>query len=124
MLYAILCYDSEAEVSTWTKEQDAKVMARLATAREKIARKSKFGPIARLKPTKEATTLRKSMKPVVADGPFAETKEQLLGFYIVDCATREDAHEAASELAAASEHGGGLYEIRPVMYFTPGSAAE
>lgn len=121
MLYAILCYDSEADVSAWTKEQDAAVMARLADAKQRIAAKSKFGPIARLKPTKEATTLRKSVKPVIADGPFAETKEQLLGFYVIDCATREDAHDAARRLAEASEHGKGSYEIRPIMYFQPGS---
>ena len=51
-------------------------------------------------PTTAATTLRKDREPpLVIDGPFAETKEQLLGFYVVDCATLEEALEIARELA-------------------------
>jgi hypothetical protein len=49
------------------------------------------GPVARLLPTTAATTLRKGREEMVIDGPFAETKEQLLGFYIVDCASLEEA---------------------------------
>jgi hypothetical protein len=60
---------------------------------------------------------------LVLDGPFAETKEQLLGFYIVECASREEAIEAARGLARASTHGTGAYEIRPVALFKPGSLA-
>ncbi len=59
--------------------------------------------------------------PLVIDGPFAETKEQLLGFYIVDCATLDEAIEVARELAGANP--GGAYEIRPVSVFRPGSVA-
>ena len=51
------------------------------------------------------------------DGPFAETKEQLLGFYIIDVADLEDALGVARELAAANP--GGAYEIRPVALFNP-----
>ena len=47
------------------------------------------------------------------DGPFAETKEQLLGFYIVDCTSLDQAIETARELAVANP-GTGSYEIRPV----------
>jgi len=49
----------------------------------------------------------------VLDGPYAETKEQLLGFYLVDCDGLEQAIETAVELAAANPCGG-AYEIRPV----------
>jgi hypothetical protein len=50
---------------------------------------------------------------MVIDGPFAETKEQLLGFFIVDCASLDAAVEAAKELAEANP-GTGSYEIRPI----------
>jgi hypothetical protein len=55
--------------------------------------------------------------------PFAETKEQLLGFYIVDCATLDDAIEAAKDLARASGSAG-AYELRPVALFRPGGVVE
>ena len=53
------------------------------------------------------------------DGPFAETKEQLLGFYVIDCAALEEAVEVARDLARANP--GGAYEIRPIRLFMPGS---
>ena len=121
MLYAILCYDSEAVVGSWTKEEDDALMGRLAVVHEKLAAQGKLGPVARLMPTTAATTLRKGREPVVLDGPFAETKEQLLGFYLVECVSLEEAIEAARELARASTHGTGAYEIRPVVLFKPGS---
>ena len=49
-------------------------------------------------PTTAATTLRKDETPLVLDGPFAETKEQLLGFYVVDCADLDEALDIAREL--------------------------
>ncbi|HXQ46279.1 MAG TPA: YciI family protein, partial [Caulobacteraceae bacterium] len=54
--------------------------------------------------------------PLVIDGPFAETKEQLLGFYIVDCTDLDDALGVARELGKANP--GGAYEIRPLMHLT------
>ena len=75
--------------------------------------------MARLLPTTSATTLRKEDPPLVIDGPFAETKEQLLGFYVVDCKNLDDALDVARDLGRANP--GGAYEIRPVGLFTPGS---
>jgi hypothetical protein len=122
MLYAILCYDSEAVVSSWTKQQDATAIDRLEVVQEKLARDGRLGPVARLMPTTTATTLRKGKEAIVLDGPFAETKEQLLGFFMVECASLEQAIETARELGAASSSNGS-YEIRPVMVFRPGSLA-
>ena len=56
-------------------------------------------------PTTAATTLRKGHEPLVIDGPFAETKEQLLGFYVVDCASLDEALEIARELGARAQSG-------------------
>jgi hypothetical protein len=120
MLYAILCYDSEAVVSSWSKEQDDAVIAKLDVVRQKLTREGRLGPVVRLLPTTAATTVRKGKQPVVLDGPFAETKEQLLGFYIVECASLEQAIETASELGRASSSQG-AYEIRPLRLYDAGS---
>lgn len=121
MFYALLCYHQEDVVCAWTKEEDDAVMARLAVVHEKLARAGKLGPVARLLPTTAATTLHKDQDPpLVLDGPFAETKEQLLGFYILDCRDLEEALDIARELGAANP--GGSYEIRPVGLFHDGGA--
>jgi hypothetical protein len=118
MLYSILCYHSEKAVGAWTPAEDAATMERLAAVQRKLVQQGKLGPVVRLMPTTTATTLRKEQSPpVIVDGPFAETKEQLLGFYVVDCASRDEVHEIARELAAANP--GGAYEIRPVAVFNP-----
>ena len=118
MHYAILCYNDEKRVWSGPKEEDEAVMARLAVVQEGLARRGKLGPVARLMPTTAATTLRKDQDPpLVIDGPFAETKEQLLGFYIVDCTDLEDALDVARELGRANP--GGAYEIRPLALFRP-----
>jgi hypothetical protein len=119
MLYAILCYNDEDFVGSWTKEQDAAVMKKLAVVQDRLAKQGRLGPVARLLPTTAATTLRKDREPpLVIDGPFAETKEQLLGFFIIDCASLDEALGIARELAEANP--GGAYEIRPVSMFWPG----
>src|SRR5437764_579978 len=76
MLYAILCYHDEDTVGSWTKEQDAAVMKKLAVVQDKLAKQGRLGPVARLLPTTAAATLRKDDPPLVLDGPYAETKEQ------------------------------------------------
>ena len=122
MLYAILCYNDEAVVGSWTREEDAAVMGRLKVVHERLAQQGRLGPVARLLPTTAATTLRKdSDPPLVLDGPFAETKEQLLGFYVVDCPDLDGALQVARDLARANP--GGAYEIRPIGLFTPGDPA-
>jgi hypothetical protein len=121
--YAILCYDREAAVESWTKAEDDALMARLAVVEQQLAAEGKLGPNVRLMPTTAATTVRKGVEPLITDGPFAETKEQLLGFYVVDCPSLEDAIDTARLLAQASAHGTGAYEIRPLATFDPGSFA-
>jgi hypothetical protein len=57
-------------------------------------------------------------KPVVTDGPFTEAKEQLLGFYVIDCTDRDAAVAAARDLRETNP--GAMYEIRPVRFYLPG----
>ena len=119
MLYAVLCYNAEDVVTSWTKEEDDAVMARLARVEDSMKAKGKLGPVARLLPTTSATTLRKaSGEALIIDGPFAETKEQFLGFYMVDCESLDEAIDFARDLAIANPGLGG-YEIRPVGVFHP-----
>jgi hypothetical protein len=118
MQYAILCYNSEAIVGSWTKEEDDAVMARLHVVHEKLHSQGKLGPSLRLLPTTAATTLRKS-QDLVIDGPYAETKEQLLGFYVIDVASLDEGLEIARELAKANP--GGAYELRPISLLLKGA---
>jgi hypothetical protein len=119
MLYALLCYDSEDVVGAWTKEQDDAAIAKLALVQEQLTKEGRLGPVARLLPTSAASTVRKGRETMVLDGPFAETKEQLLGFFVVDCASLEQAIETARELGRASSSAG-CYEVRPLAVFHPG----
>jgi hypothetical protein len=123
MHYAILCYNREAAIgTTWTKDSEATVMAQLATIQEKLTREGKLVAAARLDQTTTATTLKKSpLEQLVLDGPFAETKEQLLGFYIVECGSKDEAIAVARELSAAVPVGS--YEIRPLRGFSPDQRA-
>ena len=123
MLYAILCYNDEDTVFAWSKEQEDATMARLIAVQTPLAEAGKLGPVARLMPTTAATTLRKGKdEPIVIDGPFAETKEQLLGFYVIDFETLDEAIAFSTELAVANP-GAGSYEIRPLYAFRPGTVA-
>lgn len=119
MYYALLCYNDEATVWSWDQAEEEAVMGRLAVVRDRLERAGKLGPSLRLLPTTAATTLRKSDPPLVIDGPFAETKEQLLGFYIVDVADLDEALAIARELGEANP--GGAYEIRPLAVFNAGA---
>ena len=122
MLYAILCYHDEDFVGSWTREQDANVMTKLMVVQDKLKKEGRLGPVARLLPTTAATTLRKEDPPLVLDGPYAETKEQLLGFYVIDCENLDAAVDVARDLGAANP--GGAYEIRPVGFFEPGAGVK
>jgi hypothetical protein len=119
MLYAIMCYHDEAVVGSWSKEEDDAVIAKRRAVQQKIAANGKLGPVARLMPTTAAVTVRAGSEPLVLDGPFAETKEQLLGFYVVDCASLEEAIAFARDLGEGET---GALEVRPLRLFTPGSA--
>jgi len=123
MLYAILCYNDENAVFSWSEEEERTTMDRLHAVEKTLADKGKLGPVARLMPTTAATTLRKGkQEPLILDGPFAETKEQFLGFFVCDFDSLEEAIAFSKELAIANP-GAGAYEIRPLYVFKPGTIA-
>ena len=115
MLYTVLCYNKEDVVWSWSKEEDAAVMARLSVVHEKLVKEGKLGTSLRLLPTTAATTLRGG--GIVIDGPFAETKEQLLGFYVIDVENLDAALDVARQLSAANPTS--VYEIRPIALYVP-----
>ena len=119
MLYAIICYNLESVVGAWSKEKDDAVMAHHQGVMREIAAKGKLGPVARLMPTTTATTLRPGRETAILDGPFAETKEQLLGFYLIDCENLDEAIEYGKQFMDET----GAMEIRPVMFYDTGSGA-
>jgi hypothetical protein len=121
MMYAVLCYNSEEMVTGWTQAEDDAVMARLHLVHDKWEKAGKLKPSIRLLPTTSATTLHKG-QDLVIDGPYAETKEALLGFYIVDVENLEEGLRFARELTAANP--GGAYELRPVRLYLPGAPVD
>lgn len=120
MYYAILAYHEEGVVQSWTEEEDKALMVDLLEVNDRLVANKQLGPAARLGPTQGAVTLRGRGAGTVTDGPFAETKEQLLGFYVVQFPSIEDAIAAARDLRRANPTA--VYEIRPVMLYVPGAA--
>ena len=122
MLYAILCYHDEDVVTSWSKAEDDAVLAKRKRVQKDLIERGKMGPAVRLVPTTGATTIRGAgSEQIVLDGPFAETKEQLLGFYLVDCENLDEVIDFAKRL---KEGESCTFEIRPVQIFEKGKIAE
>jgi hypothetical protein len=118
MLYAILAYHVEQEIASRTPQEDAALMLDLSKVHERFLAEKRIGPAVRLGATCGACVLRGPGKGVVIDGPFTESKEQLLGFYVVDCGDRDAAIAAARDLRRGNPSA--MYEIRPVLLYRPG----
>jgi hypothetical protein len=117
MLYAVLIYDSEVDIGKLGKSELDALITRHERLHEKFTAQNQLGPVVRLMPTRAATTFKQHENAII-DGPFAETKEQLLGFYVIDCATREEAMEDARLIGGACNAK--TLEVRPVELFYPG----
>ena len=113
MRYALLIYANEQDWATQTEEQSqAQFQGYMAFTKDIVDRGIRQAGEA-LQPTSTATTVRvKNGETVTTDGPFAETKEQLGGFYIVECKDLDEAIEVAAKIPDAR---GGSIEVRPVL---------
>lgn len=120
MLYAVLAYHLEDHVVSWTPEEDAALMLDLNKIHDRLTAEKRLGPAARLGATAGACVLRGPGTGVVTDGPFVESKEQLLGFCLIDGADRDAAIAAARDLRRVNPTA--IYEIRPVRLYRPGVA--
>jgi hypothetical protein len=116
MLYAMLAYHEEGHVQSWSEDQDADLMATLSAIHERQDEAGQLGPAARLGATEKAVTVR--AKGLVVDGPFAETKEALLGLYVLDVADLDAAIAEARAIQAVNPSA--VYEIRPIVFYRPG----
>jgi hypothetical protein len=110
MKYMLLIYQNEQELPDDVREECYVKSARLA--RDLHAR-GKYLGASPLHPTSTATSVRvRGGKRLGTDGPFAETREQLGGYYVIDAEDLDDAIEVAEQIPGASW---GTVEIRPVM---------
>lgn len=115
MQYILLIYGSETkEPQPGTPEFDA-MMAGFMAFSEKVETSGKFIAGEALHPVAMATTVTRENGTIeTMDGPFAETKEQLGGFYLLDCDNLDEALSLAAEIPVT---GWGRVEVRPIMTF-------
>ena len=119
MLYSILLYGPEAALMHMSSEEDAAAIAQHTPLQEKLMAEGRLGPVMRLMPTTAAKTLRAAREPLVIDGPFAETKEQLLGLYVVECTSMEEAIAVARQIPQSCWSS---LEVRPISWHRSGAA--
>lgn len=118
MLYSILIYDSEAVLDAMDEAEESRRIGVHQQLQERLQAEDKLAFVGRLMPSTTATSLRPRTEgrddgePLVLDGPFAETKEQLLGLYVIRCDSLDEAVAAARELPLHT----GCYEVRPFLW--------
>ena len=112
MRYALLICTDETAMAAFTPEQAAASSAAYEAFGKEMAERGVLQGGERLRPTSDATSVRVvDGDVVVSDGPFAETKEQMGGFYLVDCKDLDEAIEVASKIPGAKS---GTIEVRPI----------
>ena len=113
MLYMLMIYAHEPDWAAASEAERAQVMRGHGELMEDLKRAGKYRSCAALEPTPTATTIRmRSGKTLVSDGPFAETKEQFGGYYIVDARDLDDAMAIAARIPTVRT---GAVEIRPII---------
>jgi hypothetical protein len=113
MRYVLLIYGDEKAASQMSQQEEEAVMAAYMAFGENF--KSQIVGGEALLPTTSATTVRvREGKTLSTDGPFAETKEQMGGYYVISCKDLDEAIQVAANIPGASE---GSIEVRPVMEF-------
>ncbi len=119
MRYMMLMYSRETPEGPSPEEVEYLVRAHGVLIAE-AKRKGVLLAVEGLKPTETATTVRsQDGKVIVLDGPFAETKEQLAGYYILECKDLDEALEWAKRIPTSCKGASGCIEIRPVADLPP-----
>ena len=112
MRYALLICTDETGTGALSPEEGAAMLAEYVAFGEEMGRRGVMQGGERLRPTTDATTVRvRDDEVVTSDGPFAETKEQIGGYFIVDCTDLDEAIEVASKIPGARM---GSIEVRPI----------
>ena len=115
MRYLLLICNDEANDQARSAEEASAYLAEYGAFGDEMGRRGVLEGGARLRPIADATTVRvRGGDVVTSDGPFAETKEQMGGYYVVDCKDLDEAIEIASKIPAAVE---GSIEVRPIWEY-------
>jgi hypothetical protein len=118
MRYIMLIYSKEVPGGPPPESIEALKAAHVAVMQESRQKGVLVGYDA-LKPTASATTVRMNgAEPLITDGPFAETKEQLAGYYILDCKDLDEAIEWAKKIPSNCKGHEGCIEVRPIFELT------
>jgi hypothetical protein len=117
MRYLLLIYENEANWGKMSEEEKGKIFQEYMTFSKDIRAKGNYVAGEALQPVATATTVRvKNGKTLTTDGPFAETKEQLGGFYLVEAKNLDEAIAIGSRIPSARS---GSIEVRPIMPTPP-----
>ena len=112
MRYVLLICTEESAMFAASPEEAAASMAAYSAWADEMAKRGVLLGGERLRPTPDATTVRvRESEVLTSDGPFAETKEQMGGYYVVDCKDLDEAIEVAAKLPGARA---GSIEVRPI----------
>jgi len=115
MQYLLLIYENEKRWASMSEADRGKESAEYMSLTEDLKKNGKFVAGDALQPTTSATTVRvRDGKRLTTDGPFAETKEQLGGYYLVNAKDLDEALALAARIPSARA---GSIEVRPVMVF-------
>ena len=112
MRYMLLICTDENVIEALSPAEHSAALAEFAAFGEEMGRRGVLQGGERLRRTTDATTVQvRDGEVLVADGPFAETKEQVGGYYLVDCQDLDEAIEVAAKIPAARY---GTVEVRPI----------
>jgi len=107
----LICDDENGQAPEGSPEREA-LLPEYARFGEEMGKRGVLQDGARLRPTSDATTVQvRDGEVLTSDGPFAETKEQIGGFYLVDCKDLDEAIEVAAKIPTARV---GTIEVRPI----------
>ena len=121
MRYMFLVYSREIDLAQVPPQEMEEIKRRHRAVQEEARQKGILIGAEPLQPTSTATTVRTEVgRPLIIDGPFAETKEQLAGYYILECRDLDEAIEWAAKIPTACQGGSGSIEIRPFLQRAPG----
>lgn len=115
MRYMLLIYTDETAAADMSRQEKEKIQAAHWAVMDEATQRGVFRGAGPLQPTSCTTTVRKhDGKLLITDGPFAETKEQLGGYYILDCENLDEAIRWAAKLPTARGSSAGCVEVRPI----------
>lgn len=115
MQYLLLIYENEQIGAKMSKEEGEKFMQEYFKFTDDIQKAKQYVAGEALQPVSTATTVRvREGKAVTTDGPFAETREQLGGFYVVEAKDLDEARAIAAKIPSARH---GSIEVRPIVKF-------